>query len=657
MKNIFLELLKWVKSFLDGVIKYLEKPAANAVRYNNDRMKKDSFRKVTNENDIGSEINSEVVTMSYHENRTEDIVGLKTNFDHVTKYPEASKVNTSVLENEKIYKAIDYENYLFGIDLGTSSTKISYNKGRGGEHTVIKIGKNGFDFQMPSLVYSKNGEIKVGEDIEFFEETERSRHIKLKLGMINKLSEQEKREVSDVLTEIFKEVIKRVSNSREFSGLEPGKMSVNISTSSTFDLEARQLFLASAQSAGLTKVSFDNVVEEPIAAGLAYIETYNPTREPLYILVCDYGGGTFDCSLISIRTRVKGENEVKEVNVLATAGVLNCGGVAIDSLLYKYFLAQLNLEEKSIDTYKRLRLLKETEEIKKALSTKEIVEKNVSDIINSDNKKIVCERAVLDRIIDETQILNNSLKAIEWVIRVGVSSNNLEIADYDVFHPSLEEKIPSNIKILFVGGTSNIPYIKEIIQRKLNLADNKVITKDEFPRDPIEAVVLGDSYSRAFGGINLNRPPYRIILEINDKMYQIQECFEGFLTYKMGQSNNNFANLAIKRWQDYFSGKISVRVYFCDHANRRYKFFKEQGAYWQSKEEDKFDILEDRQCRIEIVRSIDGKIIVRVIPQDGASRNICSYASPWCTDNDLSNLSTWFFSYNINWQGRNDEPG
>ena len=75
------------------------------------------------------------------------------------------------------------------------------------------------------------------------------------------------------------------------------------------------------------------IINEPTAAALAY--GINKTNENKVIAVYDFGGGTFDISILSIKG---GVFEVKSTN-----GDTNCGGEDIDVLLMDYLLSEFEL--------------------------------------------------------------------------------------------------------------------------------------------------------------------------------------------------------------------------------------------------------------------------------------------------------------------------
>jgi len=550
------------------------------------------------------------------------------NLGYIQRPPLLSEQGSSVGPTTRPRANIDYDTCIFGIDLGTTTTKVSYNK-KGGAHVPIKIGHGQTDFYMPSLVCYEEGRLLVGEKAEESPRAEDNRNIKLRLGKIAQLSNEEKEQLAKILTEILKEAVRRVSLTDEFNGLDAGKMKVNISTSSDFDLEARKLLVEAAKRAGLVRVTLENIVEEPVAAGLAYIDKCAP-KEPLYVLVCDYGGGTFDTSLICAETSREG---VKNVEVLASAGVSDCGGAAIDDALLRHFTDKVEgLKERLEDPLSRTIFKRYVEQIKIDLSRIPQVERDITEVFG-ESKNIQCSQAVIKEMVDKEGILIRSFDAIKWVIQVGVNSRRQGIGGEDVF---MSLAIPKNIKVLFAGGTSNIGYIREGVLSAFGLSHLNEVTQEEFSADPMEAVVLGDSYSKAFCGVNLNRPPAAMFLEVSGQKTRIQESFEGFLEYK-GPKVREYRSLAEKRYSFHVNGIKYAKIYFLDTVENCKVFFKRRGGYWDDIKEDIIEL----NGSYEVVRSRCGEIKIQEIVSNNVSNVKCKYAAPWKTDEQISMLHEW----------------
>ena len=93
-----------------------------------------------------------------------------------------------------------------------------------------------------------------------------------------------------------------------------------VSVPAYFRENERQCVKHAAESAGISVIS---LVNEPTAAGLAY--NINATKGDQLVEVLDFGGGTFDASLISFAGG--------EANVLATHGDKQLGGKDVDDIM------------------------------------------------------------------------------------------------------------------------------------------------------------------------------------------------------------------------------------------------------------------------------------------------------------------------------------
>lgn len=114
----------------------------------------------------------------------------------------------------------------------------------------------------------------------------------------------------------------------------------------------------STQDAGkIAGLNVIRIINEPTAACLAF-DLENRTAEERNILVFDFGGGTFDVSVLCIGD---GINEVK-----ATSGDTHLGGQDLDNLFVEY-CANLYKEQTQIDLFNdKLALSRLKEKCKKA---------------------------------------------------------------------------------------------------------------------------------------------------------------------------------------------------------------------------------------------------------------------------------------------------
>lgn len=217
------------------------------------------------------------------------------------------------------------------------------------------------------------------------------------------------------------------------------------------------------------------LLQEPIAACIAYsnAQNLNLEKEEKWI-VYDFGGGTFDVSLAQVSERA--------LKVLDHKGDNFLGGLDIDMLfvekiicpaLEKEFPQLENLWKKFITNdaldFRKLfhELLFKAEEAKKELSVKNTT---VLEIENED----------LDLFLD-----------IEITVE---EFNTIITSKFDKTYSLLEELMQDNeinfdeiSRIILVGGTTYIPYIRKQLHERTNVRIDTAI-------DPTTAVVAGAAY-------------------------------------------------------------------------------------------------------------------------------------------------------------------
>ena len=126
-----------------------------------------------------------------------------------------------------------------------------------------------------------------------------------------------------------------------------------------FNNSQRQSTIDAGRIAGLNVIQ---TINEPTAAAIAY-GLENQSNIKKNVCVFDFGGGTFDVTVLTI--------ENKEFKVLSTGGDSHLGGSYIDNLLVKYCINEFK-KETGIDVSNNKkalrRLKKECEERKKSLT-------------------------------------------------------------------------------------------------------------------------------------------------------------------------------------------------------------------------------------------------------------------------------------------------
>jgi molecular chaperone DnaK len=197
------------------------------------------------------------------------------------------------------------------------------------------------------------------------------------------------------------------------------------------------------------------IINEPTAAALAY--GMDKKKDEL-IAVYDFGGGTFDISILEI-----GENIVE---VKSTNGDTHLGGDNIDQKLIDWIAEEFK-KDQGIDLTKdrmALQRLKEAaEKAKIELSTAQESEINLPFVTAdaSGPKHLVMKltRAKLEQLVGD--IIERSIAPCQQAVKdAGVSVGDIK-------------------EVILVGGMTRMPYIQELVKKFFGKEGNKSVNPDE----------------------------------------------------------------------------------------------------------------------------------------------------------------------------------
>ena len=228
-----------------------------------------------------------------------------------------------------------------------------------------------------------------------------------------------------------------------------------------FDDSQRKATKQAGEIAGFT---VKRVINEPTAAALAYGLEH---KEEQNIIVYDFGGGTFDISILEM-----GEVEVDEgkkephIEVKATGGDTHLGGDDFDQKIIDWVVSKFK-EEQGIDLSQdklALQRLKESaEKAKIELSTTLETEINLpfitSDASGPKHLLYKLTRQEFEKIVEE------------------YIDKSIELTKQALKEAKLENKDIN--EIVLVGGQTRMPKIQEEIQKMFNKEPNKGINPDE----------------------------------------------------------------------------------------------------------------------------------------------------------------------------------
>lgn len=217
----------------------------------------------------------------------------------------------------------------------------------------------------------------------------------------------------------------------------------------------RQATKDAATAAGINVL---DIINEPTAAAIAFGISKNVNKSQT-VLIYDFGGGTFDVSILKI--------DRDSIRVIATNGDHKLGGYDIDRAIYKYVcdLAKEDGFDIESDAKASQQLMMQAEDAKKELSVSDSTE--ITIYVKGEEFSAELDREnfedLIESIIDTTvSVMQRTLEEAE-----------LEYSDID--------------KILLVGGSTRIPMIKEMIEEETEIVPSSEVHPDE-------AVAIGAAF-------------------------------------------------------------------------------------------------------------------------------------------------------------------
>ena len=216
---------------------------------------------------------------------------------------------------------------------------------------------------------------------------------------------------------------------------------------------------ATKRAGELAGLEVVRIISEPTAAALAY--GLDKLDESSRVVVYDYGGGTFDVSVLEIKEGV--------FQVLATAGDTRLGGDNLDEIVAVWCCGEVEgLEYDALGNDERERLLGASRVLKEKLSSAESVDEEVAmqiPFFRADvNIDLSLTSAAFDKLV-HTEISRTVRYCKQVLLDADVSVDDLD-------------------KVILVGGSTRIPAVQELVEKVFGMtADTS--------QHPDEAVALG----------------------------------------------------------------------------------------------------------------------------------------------------------------------
>ena len=220
-------------------------------------------------------------------------------------------------------------------------------------------------------------------------------------------------------------------------------------------------------AANIINLKVKRIINEPTAASLAFLYK-NLNNVEKTVIVLDFGGGTFDITLLYLR---QSENS-SYCDIKCTGGDPNFGGEDFDDILMKKCVQSINQSISDKNLSHNIRLKRACENAKIKLSSNNITNIFIEEYLPSVNIEFLITKEEFEEYCSELFI--KFRKIIEDFLN-----------DNKVNKNTISEVIP-------IGGSTLIPKIKEIIKNIFNNSEIKTNL------DPKEVVAIGASIQ---GGI------------------------------------------------------------------------------------------------------------------------------------------------------------
>ncbi|MDT5156971.1 MAG: molecular chaperone DnaK [Acidobacteriota bacterium] len=358
---------------------------------------------------------------------------------------------------------------IIGIDLGTTNSVVAVMEG--GEPAVITNSEGGRT--TPSVVaFTKDGNRLVGQVAKrqavtnpentvysikrfmgrrFNEVTEEMKQVPYKVKSAGNDVRVEAGGKEWSPPEISAMILQKLKQAAEdYLGQKVEKAVITVPA--YFNDSQRQATKDAGRIAGLEVM---RIVNEPTAAALAY---GLDKKKDETIAVFDFGGGTFDISILEVGEGV--------VEVKSTNGDTHLGGDDIDEALIKWIIEEFKKDqgiELSNDKMALQRLKESAEKAKIELSSTMESEINLPFITAdaSGPKHLVMKltRARFEQLIDP--ILKRLVSPVEQAIKdAGLDAKKID-------------------EVVLVGGSTRIPKVQEIVKNIFGKEPNKTVNPDE----------------------------------------------------------------------------------------------------------------------------------------------------------------------------------
>ncbi|MCH2140940.1 MAG: Hsp70 family protein [Phycisphaerales bacterium] len=367
----------------------------------------------------------------------------------------------------------------FGIDLGTTNSVIAV-----AEKGAVEVIKNGLQEITPSMVYiDKKQQTYIGSGA--------TRNL-TRMSSVLDVHDEFKREMGTAATRHFPVagadftvaslsamVLKELRKAAEERFGEAPAAAV-ITVPAKFELPQRDATARAADEAGF---KYHILLAEPVAAAAAY--GFSTDSDKAYWLVYDFGGGTFDASIVSIRDG--------QLSVVKHAGDNYLGGADFDRAIIDRFIVPTLRDEYDLDDLDRANIERITDVKRRYKMLKPLAEAIKKDLSRAESCAFFQETGFDDNSGTPVDVdIEITRSQFEEVI-IGFVEKSIDITRDLIQDCSLQPSVIE--KVLLVGGSTFVPLVQHNV-------DSLGIDVDR-SLDPMTVVARGASI---FASSQLMRP-------------------------------------------------------------------------------------------------------------------------------------------------------
>ncbi len=337
---------------------------------------------------------------------------------------------------------------IIGIDLGTTNSCVSVLEA--GEAKVIPNPEGGRT--TPSVVAFKGEERIVGDAAKRQAVTNKNTisSVKRLMGTDKKVEANDKKYSPEEISAMILSYMKDYAES--YLGEKVTKAVITVPA--YFNDAERQATKNAGKIAGL---EVERIINEPTAAALAYgLDKQDKSQT---ILVYDLGGGTFDVSILELGDGV--------VEVKSTNGNNHLGGDDFDQKVIDYLVAEFKKDtgvDLSKDTMAMQRLKEVAEKAKKDLSGVTSTQISAPFITQGADGGPLHLDVTLTRAKFE-DLVGDLVESTLTPVRNALKDAKMTKDDID--------------KVIFVGGSTRIPMVYDLIKKELGKEPSREVNPDE----------------------------------------------------------------------------------------------------------------------------------------------------------------------------------